>query len=111
MKVAVCSSDGKNVDTHFGNAECFYIYEICGDRVINVDVRETEKYCLGPDAPPDPEKMADKIMVVKETLKDCSMLFTAKIGHAPRRALVNENFKIVECEEPVNLITDLIEKK
>ncbi len=109
MKVAVCSSDGKNVDTHFGTAECFYIYEICGDKVVNVDVRETEKYCLGPDAPANPELMAKKITVIKEMLKDCSMLFTAKIGHDPRRALVNENFKIVECEGPVSLITDLIE--
>lgn len=49
MKIAVASSDGKNVNLHFGKAKTLYIYEIKDDEFYfiekrNVEINEDEKH-------------------------------------------------------------------
>lgn len=40
LKVAIASSDGINIDLHFGKASSFYIYELQGKNFVQTEVRD-----------------------------------------------------------------------
>ena len=43
IKVAIASSDGLNIDLHFGQAAQFHIYELCGDHFEFLETRDVPK--------------------------------------------------------------------
>jgi predicted Fe-Mo cluster-binding NifX family protein len=107
MKVAVCTSNGNEVDIHFGRTENFYIYEVENSNIAQLEIRSTEKYCAGYSSP-DHEFQYDKLNNIFETIKDCEVLFTVKIGEAPKAALEYKGIKIIECEAVVSKLPELI---
>lgn len=53
IKVAIASSDGLNVDLHFGQAKSFLIYELKGSKFCFIEKREVpvlENESISPDA-------------------------------------------------------------
>jgi len=107
MRVAVTTTDGKKVNQHFGKATSFNIYDIEGDSMKMVDLRQVESYCeCENDEPVDPNHKfsQDRFSVVKDAIKDCKMLYTAQIGEIPREKLEIVGIDVQECKCAIDKI-------
>lgn len=94
MKIAVATSDGKNVDLHFGSAEIFLIFEIEEDSVNFIEMREKPKVTIN--------NHSDRWSVSLKLLKDCDTLFCSRIGCEPKEELQKEGIEILESEKSLN---------
>ena len=82
-RIAVVSTDGLNVDDHFGKANRFLIYDMEG-QITPVEERAVETLSVGdPDHVFDPEKFS-RIAV---QLKDCCKVYVTRIGEVPAAKL------------------------
>jgi len=83
MKVAVVSSDGKVINQHFGKASRFYIFEVDGDKIQFLEVRETIPVCGSAE-----DGHADEILNRAISLiSDCEVLLCSRIGSRPQEEL------------------------
>ena len=80
MKIAVTSSNGIHIDTHFGKATRIYIFQIQNNQVRFLEKRETDKYASNN---PKHAFRKEAFLKVYETIKDCSVLYTREIGQVP----------------------------
>lgn len=79
--IAVASSDGIVVNSHFGRARTFYIYKVNENEKISLEEkREVEPVCEGGN---HDEDMLHKNLL---TLRDCSYLLVSRIGNAAANA-------------------------
>jgi len=82
-RIAAVSTDGRNVDQHFGKADRFLIYDL-DDQMTLVEERPTETLSVGdPDHPFDPDKFGR----IAALLKDCSKVYVTQIGELPAARL------------------------
>ncbi|MDH4200385.1 MAG: hypothetical protein OEV66_08410 [Spirochaetia bacterium] len=97
MKVAITSSDGKNIDTHFGHADCFYIYEISGDKINLLDIRETERFCTKDS---NHGKNNGVMEQFAKLLNDCEILLCSSIGYHVAESLKDYGINpyMLECD-------------
>ena len=97
LRIAVVSTDGTNVDDHFGKAERFLIYD-CDDKMIFVEERPTETYSVG-----DPEHTfdPDRFGRVSALLKDCSKIYVTRIGEVPALKLKELGIEPVIHKGPI----------
>lgn len=93
MKVAVATSDGKNVDLHFGSAEIFLIFEIEDNDVNFLEMREKPKVTIN--------EHSDRWNVSLELLKGCDALLCSRIGQEPKEALQNKGIDVVESQKTI----------
>lgn len=86
--VAVTTAGEGMINLHFGNAKEFLIYEV-GDKAIKfVMHRKVENpYCKGPEDCDGSYPIEE----IKNTLKDCDILLTEKIGGCPMDELKSIN--------------------
>jgi len=77
LRIAVASKEGIAIDEHFGHAKKFYIYDVSMSGHRFIEERQVKNYCLGGSS--DKNAMVD----ILETIKDCSVVFVAKIGDGP----------------------------
>ena len=97
-RIAVVSTDGVNVDDHFGMAESFLIYDLSDD-IKFVEKRTSEKLSIGdPNHPFD----ADKFNRIYKTIKDCSRVYMTKIGEGPVKKLKELGIDPVVYEGAIN---------
>lgn len=79
MKVAFTSKDGRMIDEHFGQASCFYVWEIgpnsaeCTGRVSAITTAEDEE---------------DRISARASAIADCTIVYTMQIGGPAAAKLV-----------------------
>ena len=74
-KIAVASSDGIVVNTHFGRAKDFYIYHIDDEEQMHfLEKRSVTPVCEGGDHD------NEKLKVNLEKLMDCKYLLVSRIG-------------------------------
>lgn len=99
MLIAVTSSDGIMVDTHFGKAGRFLLYRIEQDQVQLVQVVAVPSYCSGNG--PGHSLMPDKLAAIARALGDCRVVVTAMIGDAPREELERLGITVHCLEAPV----------
>jgi predicted Fe-Mo cluster-binding NifX family protein len=102
-RIAVTSSDGKNIDLHFGRAEFFHILEADGERWNFLELRAIEKTieetgeagcgCHG--------RADEQIKRTAGIIDDCAYLLTAKIGPKPAELLRKHG--ITALEAPADL--------
>ena len=86
MKIAIASSDGKNVDLHFGKAHTLYIYQYTNE---NLELLEKREVTINPD----------KKHQWKETLtaiKDCDVIICQQAGMNSKYGIEEEGLKLVE---------------
>jgi nitrogen fixation protein NifB len=96
-RIAVVSTDGTNVNDHFGMAKRFLIYD-CNDKITFVEERPTETYSVGdPEHPFDPEKFSR----IAALLKDCSKIYVTQIGEVPASKLKELGIEPVIYEGPI----------
>ena len=108
MLIAVTSSDGKHIDTHFGKAERFLVYETgTGDPVLRHEVL-APPYCGG--AGPGHSLMPDKLAAIASTLGDCRVVVTAMIGDAPREEMERLGITVHCFEAPVAAVLSEVVK-
>ena len=106
MKVAICTSNGKHVDLHFGKTSTFYIYEIDHQTPVFQEKRDVEAYCPQADIKPTDQHAfnVDTFQNVYQALEDCERLYTVAIGDKPKAELRNKGMRIYLCNCPVDNI-------
>ena len=133
MLVAVTSSDGINIDTHFGKAERFLVYEVGRDEQQLVYQVPADAYCnwstmlqqdMSPeqfaetvkvmqecaDSPPAHHMMPEKLAAIATALGECRMLVTAMIGEAPQEELERLGFSVYTLSGPVGKVLTEVAK-
>jgi len=102
MKIAVATSDGKNVDLHFGSAEIFLIFEIEENNVNFLELREKPRVQIN--------EHSDRWTVSLKPLKDCDAVFCSRIGDEPKESLQSKGIGILESQKSIKeAINDYIE--
>ena len=100
--VAITTKGDGLINCHFGSAKEFLIYEV-GDLGIKFIMhRKIEKaYCMGPDGCDGSYPIEE----IKETLRDCDLLLTQKIGECPESELASINLKSDEsfADQPIEV--------
>lgn len=91
--VAIASSDGIVVNSHFGKASCFYIYEVSG----NEEVRLVEKRTVTPICKGG-EHNDDRLEAHLTKFIDCKYVLVSRIGNGA--ATVAERMGITPMEIP-----------
>ncbi len=88
IRVAVASASGELIDTHFGHAREFLIYEAAAPEgrveVRRVDRREVEPYCSGPARCGE---TASRLSLAIQALTGCAAVLCSQIGIEPWGAL------------------------
>ncbi|MDK9718189.1 MAG: dinitrogenase iron-molybdenum cofactor biosynthesis protein [Trichlorobacter sp.] len=99
MLIAVTSSDGKHIDTHFGKADRFLVYEVStGEPALLYEV-QVPRYCDG--AGPGHDLMADKLAAITTGLGACRVVVTAMIGESPKEEMERLGVDIISLNGPV----------
>jgi nitrogen fixation protein NifX len=100
-RIAAVSTDGLNVDEHFGKAQRFLIYDL-GDQLTFVEERSTESLSVG-----DPGHAfdADKFSRILSMLKDCSKVYVTQIGEMPAAKLKESGIEPVVYSGAIAAIT------
>src|SRR5512143_2639177 len=109
MKVAFATTDGKQVDEHFGRAGMFAIYEIMetGHRFV-----EMRKFAEGMEmtvvdtkdkGPLHDDAVQNKV----DQLADCKLIYLTEIGGPSAARLVKKGIMPMKVQEPVPIETTL----
>ena len=101
FRVAVASTDGYTVDTHFGRAYYFYIYQYLVDEWIFVEKRTVTPVCQ------DGQHSVAAMQKNVEQFKDCQYVVASKIGTGAMSVLQSQG--IVAMALPMD-INDALEK-
>ncbi|MGB9937507.1 MAG: NifB/NifX family molybdenum-iron cluster-binding protein [Methanobacterium sp.] len=94
MKVADATSNGKNVNLHFGSAETFLIFEVEENGVKFIEMREKPKVTIN--------NHSDRWIVSLKLLIDCHALLCSRIGVEPKESLQKEGINLFESQKSLN---------
>ncbi len=102
MQIAVVSTDGKNVNDHFGKAERFLIYETSDNKMIKLAERKVTPFSSG-----DTSHKFDLVRFesVVEMLAGCSEVYVTKIGEKPSHELKKRGIRPVIYQGAIDAIT------
>lgn len=84
MKIGIVSTDGKNVNEHFGKAERFLIYEMNTSGLNSIMERKISCLSTGDKAHKFDAAHFDKIV---QGLEGCQWVYCTRIGDRPREEL------------------------
>ncbi len=118
VKVAFATTDGKNVNEHFGRAGMFSIYEVTEGGQKFVELR---KFAEGIDKAvtdtKDTGALHDSVVESKvDRLADCKLIYITEIGGPSAARLVKKGIMPMKVKEPVSIdcalkeIADMIKK-
>ncbi len=96
MKIAVASSDGKVVDTHFGKAQHFFIFEFDEERTKFLEYRESS-------IDPIQKYQWHKSLGI---IKDCDVVICSEIGMKAKIGLESIGIKVVKDEGSIKEVLD-----
>lgn len=98
LRMAVASRSGMMVDTHFGHATSFMVYEGDGVTVRYVETRDVDRYCTGQEFCTDDEKES-RLHKTLAAVQDCAAVLCLRIGQAPLHELLARDIvPIVTCD-------------
>ncbi len=98
-KVAAATSDGFEINEHFGHAKFFRVYELGESDYTFLEVRDAVAACqhsLGHDT-----TRFDKII---ELLSDCDALLVQKIGEGAAAYLIQKNVRVFEVSGSIDAV-------
>lgn len=98
-KIAVASSDGININEHFGRAIFFRIYEVKDGEYTFVESRDAVAACQHQRSHSQTD--FDRII---ELLSDCDAIFVSKIGQGAAAYLISKGVRIFEAEGPIDAV-------
>lgn len=111
-KIAIGTSDGKNVDLHFGELDSISIFEVNeSDGTYSFsESRKVEREPKKEAAETGCSCGSDFSEKVGKLVNDCTYLLVAKIGNKPYRLLQENNVNCIEApfeiEEAVSKLND-----
>jgi nitrogenase molybdenum-iron protein alpha/beta subunit/molybdenum cofactor biosynthesis enzyme MoaA/predicted Fe-Mo cluster-binding NifX family protein len=97
-RFAVATKSGAIVDTHFGQAQEFYIYDSDGEQVSFVETRKVSKYCNSAAC----EDKEDRWESVIRAVADCAAVLALRTGMMPEKRLKENGIDVIttyECVE------------
>jgi nitrogen fixation protein NifX len=100
MRVAFTSSDGKNVDSHFGMAEQFHVWEIGPERAEPVGRVSAITSASDED---------DRIVARASAIAGCAIVYTMEIGGPAAAKLVSRRIHPMKTGAEVP-VADLVAK-
>lgn len=105
MKIAFATTDGINVDEHFGRAGAFAVYEVKEEGYRFVEMR---KFAEGRDKAIEEtrgrEEMHEDLVQRKvESLGDCKIIYITEIGGPSASRLVKKGIMPVKVKEMVTI--------
>jgi len=104
VRFAVASKNGMIVDTHFGHAKEFYIYDYVDGEVRFIGRRSVDQYCKGVEECGEKE---DKIQKIITALDGCNGVIAMRIGEEPKRKLKKKGIIAVNTYD---VIEDAVRK-
>jgi len=96
-RFAVATRTGTIVDTHFGHANEFYIYESDGTGAWFVETRKVSKYCNGPEC----DDKEDRWESVIRAINGCEAVLALRIGPTPEKRLKENGIGVITTYERV----------
>lgn len=105
MKVAFATTDGINVDEHFGRAGMFAVYELTHENYSFVELRKfadgldsaiVETRGLG-------ELHDDRVQSKVDKLADCKIIYLTEIGGPSAARLIKKGIMPVKVKESVTI--------
>jgi len=105
MKVAFATTDGVNVDEHFGRAGMFVIYELMMD---GFKFLETRKFADGKDTAVEETKGMgqvhdDRVQAKVDRLADCKIIYITEIGGPSAARLVKKGIMPIKIKETTSI--------
>jgi nitrogen fixation protein NifX len=100
MRIAFTSSDGKTVDQHFGQAGCFYVYEVGADTAELVG--KVSALASGEDE-------EDRIAARASAVAGCAIVYTVAIGGPAAAKLVAKRIHPMKTGRELP-ITEVVQK-
>lgn len=98
LRIAVASRSGMMVDTHFGQANAFLVYETDGVVTRYVETRDVERYCAGEASCGDDERER-RLNGTLSAVRDCAAVLCLRIGSAPLHELLSHDIvPITTCD-------------
>ncbi|MBN1953289.1 MAG: hypothetical protein JW801_18935 [Bacteroidales bacterium] len=95
MRVAVSSTNGKTINSHFGKARTFYVYEIEGENIRFMEIRNTPSYASKDPLHAFRAEQFDKVLKV---IGDCQAVYTKQIGAVPAEKLRSLGIRVTQAE-------------
>ena len=90
-RFAVCTSDGRLINQHFGQVTAFGIYDYTEDgQVLFVESRPVDRFCRGPEADTD----EDRIYTMIKVIEDCSCVLCTRMGYCPSQTLAEKKLDV-----------------
>lgn len=107
MLIAVTSTDGTTVDTHFGKADRFLVYQVGeGEPVLQYEV-QAPCYCGG--SGPGHGLMPEKLAAIANGLGECRVIVTAMIGDSPKEEMERLGIEVISlCGPVVDLLKEVV---
>ncbi len=102
--IAVATSDGKNIDVHFGQATSFQIFDVALDGSYK-HLEEREITPLGPSGE------SNHAAATIEQLPDVDVVLVSRIGTGPTRALEGRGTRAFALSGPVDVALSAYGKK
>jgi predicted Fe-Mo cluster-binding NifX family protein len=106
-RIAITTSTGEDVDIHFGQADCFWVYTVdleSGNYTLSEKRLQSENNF--PEEASSPNSGCKscngaRVEYISNLLSDCVYLLTAKIGGRPHRALLRKGISALETPFPL----------
>lgn len=103
MKIAFATTDGINVDEHFGRAGMFAVYEMTKD---GYEFIETRRFAEGRDSAIEETKGMgqihdDRVQMKVEGLADCKIVYLTEIGGPSAARLIKKGMMPIKVKETV----------
>jgi nitrogen fixation protein NifB len=92
VRIAIASKDGQVVDTHFGHANHFWIFDVAKGTIRFIEKRDVKQYCLGQQ---DCDEQSDSLETLVASLHDCQQVHCVRLGMAPWQRLEQANIQPV----------------
>lgn len=96
-RIAIASSDGKNIDLHFAKASQFYIYD-----VDDVDYRFVELRSCETILKHDGNEF-DKAI---QKLYDCKAVIVSQIGRGALSYVISKGLRVFEAPYPIESVLE-----
>jgi len=105
MKIAFATTDGVNVDEHFGRAGLFAVYEVTNDGYALLEMR---RFADGRDSEIEETKGMgaihdERVQNKVEKLTDCKIVYLTEIGGPSAARLVKKGIMPVKVKEAVTI--------
>ncbi|MDR1721711.1 MAG: nitrogen fixation protein [Methanobrevibacter sp.] len=90
MKIAVASTDGKEIDLHFGDANQFFIFDLNSDENKFEEIRKKADIPL--------QEHTERWRASIDLIEDCKAVLVSKIGKEPQIELRKLGIKAIKLD-------------